>query len=142
MDEPTSTKDQLVLIVRVCGLSNVSKETAARLSAEGFEVRELDLDREDDQSATGAPYELPRLFQMFTIVKYRLAELWGVCAVNQPPVEYYKRVVAYLEREDGVGRRAAEQYLAEEPLHTLTQDIGGCGISINYHASAVNGSLP
>ena len=142
LEEPTSTTDQLVLIIRVCGLSNVSPETSARLSADGYDVRELNLNREEDQLAAGAPYELPRLFQIFTIVKYRLAELWDVCAVNQPPVEYYKRVVAFLERDDGVGKVSAEKYLAEEPLHTLTQNIGACDISINYHASAVNGSLP
>eukprot|EP00750_Incisomonas_marina_P013589 INCI17505.3.p1 GENE.INCI17505.3~~INCI17505.3.p1 ORF type:complete len:462 (+),score=76.70 INCI17505.3:117-1502(+) len=43
-------------------------------------------------------HPLPRLMQLFTYTKYRVAELLGLTAVNQPPVEFYKKVVAFMRQ--------------------------------------------
>ena len=37
-----------------------------------------------------------------TVIKYELARRYGVCAVDQPPVETYKRLVAKMRSERGV----------------------------------------
>merc|ERR1712228_527374 len=70
-------------------------------------------------------------------MKYRIAELWSLCAVNQPPVEYYKKIVSYMEQLEE-GHRRVEELLAEEPTHSVSDSL----LSINFHVSVLNGALP
>uniref|UniRef100_A0A7S0J032 Uncharacterized protein n=1 Tax=Calcidiscus leptoporus TaxID=127549 RepID=A0A7S0J032_9EUKA len=44
---------------------------------------------------------LPKLMHAFTVVKFELARRYGFCAVDQPPVETYKRLVAKMRSETG-----------------------------------------
>lgn len=135
LEMPSNTKDQLVLILRLHGHSNCSAEKEQSIKDSGFDVRSLNL--VDEQAAECGVCLLPRLWSMFSVVKYRIAELWGLCAVNQPPVEYYKKIVSYMEQLDE-GHRRVEKLFAEDPSHILSEPP----LSINFHVSALNGSLP
>lgn len=50
------------------------------------------------------PASLAHACALFTALAYRLAQMWGLCAVDQPPVECYKRIVKLAE--EGAGARA------------------------------------
>lgn len=135
LETPSNTEDQMVLILRVHGLSNLSAEQEESIRSKGADVKCINL--VDEQAAECGVCLLPRLWSMFSVVKYRIAELWKICAVNQPPVEYYKKIVSYMEQlEDG--HRRVEELLAESPTHIISEPL----LSINFHASALNGSLP
>lgn len=131
LSSPTSPIDQHVLILQVPGLTCLEGTEEQRLKAAGFSVQVLRL-----ESSFGPQYALPKLFQIFSILKYRIAELWRLCAVNQPPVEYYKRVVSFMEN-DAEGRRVVEALLSEEPEHIVEE----AGISMNFHIAVKNGAL-
>eukprot|EP00931_Biecheleriopsis_adriatica_P091179 TRINITY_DN65080_c0_g1_i1.p1 TRINITY_DN65080_c0_g1~~TRINITY_DN65080_c0_g1_i1.p1 ORF type:complete len:674 (-),score=116.14 TRINITY_DN65080_c0_g1_i1:19-2040(-) len=135
LETPSNTEDQLVLILRLNGHSNCSAEDEQAIRSKGVDVRCLDL--VDEQAAECGVCLLPRLWSIFSVIKYRIAELWSLCAVNQPPVEYYKKIVSYMEQLDE-GHCRVEELLAEDPTHIISNS----SISINFHASALNGSLP
>merc|ERR1719203_911675 len=105
------------------------------MKGRGFEVRSLNF--MGAEAAECGPCLLPRLWSMFSVIKYRVAELWDLCAVNQPPVEYYKKIVSYMEQM-AEGRRTVDELLAGNPAHIVSE----ASASINFHMSALNGSLP
>lgn len=129
LEAPSAPQQQLVLSVAVEGL-----EGGPQPQGEGWDVRELRL--------RGPPTRaLGQLMQQFTVLKYALAEAWGLCAVNQPPVETYKRIVAHLMASEGGGPLATVAPLLG-PATRCT--VGGVGapVSICYLPSASAGALP
>lgn len=96
------------------------------------------------------PASLAHACSLFCALSYRLAQLWGLCAVDQPPVESYKRIVAHVEA-DARARDAARRLLglggpavrggpASEPPMALTVE-GPAGMRLCLSAAHLGGGL-
>lgn len=143
LDAPTDCVHQAALVVSVPGLTTNPADCGAAIAAAGAPIRTLHVPGE------GGPLALGRLMQAFTVLKYRLAELWGVCAVNQPPVECYKRIVGHLEgsaSKPGVAPAAdlfgaAAAYTAHAPEGLLSVSLAASVVGGGFAASVLDGEM-
>jgi hypothetical protein len=145
-EAPTNPSTQLVLLIRRANAPALGgDDDEAALAAEGYDVRSYSLP--DETSTVGAlasnARSLAHLCQVFSVLKFRLAQLIGVCAVDQPPVECYKRIVTCLEAaKTGSaaprGTTAARQLVDAKASHTL---VGPAGISLSYKAAVEGGGI-
>lgn len=82
---------------------------------------------------------LPRLMAIFNWCKYRVAELFGVTAVNQPPVEFYKKLVAFMRHSEANNTAVRDMIL--EPQCVLQDADRFPGIKVHLSPLVLAGHL-
>ncbi|KAG8457810.1 hypothetical protein KFE25_005079 [Diacronema lutheri] len=116
-EAPTDPGSQICLLVRAphAGPASAGADDEAALAAQGYDVLtyklppEVELGHGSGAGAGGARLGAPSLahaFSLFTALAYRLAQLWRFSAVDQPPVETYKRIVSLVEADARARARA------------------------------------
>ncbi len=131
--KPEDKTDQVVLVVKINGLKNLSDAKIASLRERGYEVHVLDLSSAQEGEA------LARAMQVFNYAKFRLAMKAGLIGVNQPPVEFYKGIVQWIrgEKNDYPNHEKVKAIFEASGTHVIGQN----GFKVSWETLVRSGVL-
>ena len=133
--EPAGTdrNDKAFLVVRVKGLTNVSERKIAELKGAGYSVMVMDFDDNLVTQQLKDKVLLARLMEVFHWAVFGMAQNWNICAVDQPAVEFYKKIVDWMR-----GNRENFDTTINRVTGSKHQATNG-KITLNWHALAERG---
>jgi len=129
----TGKNDKAFLVIRVKGLTNVSEKKIDQLKKAGYSVMVLDFDDDEAAQQLDDKVLLARIMSVVHWSVFGVAEQWNICAVDQPPVEFYKKIVDWMRLKKANFTRTIKAIT--ESRYAATKDE----ITLNWHAMVQRG---
>ena len=134
--------DKTFLIIKVRGLKNVSDDKIAELQRAGYKVKILYFIDPATRFQVIDGSILARVMQTINYAKFDVARAWGLCAVDQPAVDFYKKIVDWMR----LGAKNFTDMVASmfPPLSTsiiYDNQVTNNGITLNWTTMIQRGLL-